>query len=422
VYSDCFGVAKGDRPDLASASIEPHGRSIGAAASVRAMSIFSVVAFGAVQFGGNVPTPLYRLYQEQWDLSAPMLTTIFAVYPIGLLVALLVVGSLSDHTGRRPVIAAALLLSATAMPIFITADTGVQLMVARIVQGLATGTAASALGAAILDTTGVRGPLINGLTAFLGVGLGAFGSSVLVSYAPAPMRLVYWIMLAAFLALVVILAWMPETVKASPGALASLRPHVVIPPQVWRAFLLVSPVNIAGWALGGFYLSLMPSLFRTTTGIDSPLVGGTVAASLLFSGAGAAFAWHRRSAARLLSLGAMNLSAGVPIILWGVHARSVLLLVVGTLVAGAGYGAAFFGAGRTILPLAEPHQRAGLLSAFYIESYLAFSIPAIAVGLVVTLLGLIPSTYIFGAVVTVLAFTSLVATLLSVAGEPAPAG
>ena len=412
MYSDCFEVIS--RPAGRSLSEATSGSSPVVTRSLRAMGIFSVVAFATVQFGGNVPTPLYHLYQEQWALSPLMLTTIFAVYPLAILVALLLVGSLSDHTGRRPVIAGGLLLSAAAIPLFIEASSGFQLIIARVVQGLATGTAASALGAAILDADAVEGPLINGLTAFMGVGLGALGSSVLVSYAPAPTRLVYWVMLAAFLLLAPVIAWMPETVSVRPGALASLRPHVAIPSQAGRAFLLVSPVNVAGWALSGFYLSLMPSLFRVTTGIDSPLVGGTVVASLSFSGAAAAFGWHRQAATRILLFGAVALAAGVPVTLLGVHAQSVLLLAIGTLVAGAGFGAGFFGAGRTILPLAAPHQRAGLLSAFYVESYLAFSLPAIAVGILVPLIGLTASTYVFGGVVIVLATASLLATLLSV--------
>jgi len=58
----------------------------------------------------SVPTPLYRLYQREWGFSPLMLTVIFAVYALALLAALLIFGSLSDRTGRRPVILAALTL------------------------------------------------------------------------------------------------------------------------------------------------------------------------------------------------------------------------------------------------------------------------------------------------------------------------
>jgi len=54
-------------------------------------------------------------------------------------------------------------------------------------------------------------------------------------------------------------------------------------------------------------------------------------------------------------------------------------MLAGTIVAGFGFGAAFAGAMLTVMPLAQAHERAGLLSAFYVEGYLSFSLPAILV-------------------------------------------
>src|SRR5881394_2813284 len=70
----------------------------------------------------GVPSPLYRVYQEEFGFSSGVLTTIFGIYSLALLVSLLVVGGLSHHVGRRPVIAAAFLLEAAAMVLFLTAD------------------------------------------------------------------------------------------------------------------------------------------------------------------------------------------------------------------------------------------------------------------------------------------------------------
>jgi MFS family permease len=60
--------------------------------------------------------PIYPQYRERWGFSVTML--IFAVYVAGLLGALLTVGSLSDHLGRRPVLAATLLVAAASTAIF----------------------------------------------------------------------------------------------------------------------------------------------------------------------------------------------------------------------------------------------------------------------------------------------------------------
>src|SRR6478735_2622600 len=61
------------------------------------------------------PTPLYHVYQETWHFSPILLTFIFSVYAFSLLTTLLIVGSLSDHIGRRPVVFAAILLQAASM-------------------------------------------------------------------------------------------------------------------------------------------------------------------------------------------------------------------------------------------------------------------------------------------------------------------
>src|ERR1700692_5078278 len=80
-----------------------------------AMTPFSFAGALLVAASSSAATPLYRLYQQSMHLTPFWITVVFAVYVASLLVALLTVGSLSDYVGRRPVILAALLLSAGAM-------------------------------------------------------------------------------------------------------------------------------------------------------------------------------------------------------------------------------------------------------------------------------------------------------------------
>jgi len=54
--------------------------------------------------------------------------------------------------------------------------------------------------------------------------------------------------------------------------------------------------------------------------------------------------------------------------------QHVSLMLVGTVVAGTGFDAVFFGSMQTVIPQAEAHDRAGLLSAFYVEGYLSFKL------------------------------------------------
>jgi len=375
--------------------------------SNRASLVFLSITLLTFLAASSAPTPLYHLYQETLQFSAATLTLIFGVYALSLLAALLTVGSLSDHLGRRPVIFAALLLDIGAMLLFILADSAALLIAARALQGFATGMATSVLGATLLDNDNRKGPLINSLAPLLGMACGGLGSGLLVEFAPHPMQLVYWI-LFGLLVMQALFVWrLPETVSAQPGALASLRPTLHVPPQARRALWLSLPVDVAVWAVGGFYLSLAPSLVRAATGSTSNLIGGVLVAVLTLSGALAIFTLRNRPGEKVLRLGAALLATGVSLILLAVHSASLPLFLFATLVAGSGFGSGFLGALRSVLPLALPHERAGLMAAFYVLSYLAFCLPALLAGNLSRHFGLIATTDGYGAMLIGLSLGAL---------------
>ncbi|MDI1332095.1 MFS transporter [Pseudomonas sp.] len=359
----------------------------------------------------TAPTPLYHLYQEHLQFSAATLTLIFGVYAISLLAALLTVGSLSDYLGRKPVIFTAVALNMLAMLLFINADSVAWLISARVLQGFATGMATAALGAALLDTDRQQGPLVNSVAPLLGMAAGAMGCGLLAEFAPLPLQLTFWVLLAMF-GLQALYVWrLPESVSAQRGALASLRPTLHVPTQARRALWLVLPINTAAWALGGFYASLAPSLVRTATGSTSNLIGGATVAVLTVTGALMIYTLRSRPADKVLRVGASILPVGVALILLAVHSASLPLFFIGTLVAGCGFGASFLGALRSVVPLALPHERAGLMSAFYVLSYLAFCLPSLLAGNLTRAFGLVTTTDGYGAVLIILAVSALPALI-----------
>ena len=380
--------------------------------SFQAMHIFAAVTLAGMLAGSAAPTPLYHLYQESWSLPPVMLTVIFAIYALVLLATLLTVGKLSDYIGRRPVLFVGLVMSIGSMVLFFEADSANWLIAARCVQGIAAGILSSTLGATLMDTNPRSGPLVNAVTPMFGMAVGVLGSGALVSFAPHPTELVYEIMLAFFLGLAILVWWMPETAVRKQGAFGSLKPHVAVPPQCSAAFWRVTPSNIANWSLGGFYLSLMPSLLRAATQLESPLVGGGIVALLTLSGAAGILIARRGQPPRILIGGTSAMAAGVAVTLLGVFSQEVLLMLAGTLIAGYGFGTCFFAATRMIMPLAGPTERAGLLSAFLLLSYLAFSLPVILLGLLTPSLGLVTASYLFGGIVILLSLASLVATIV----------
>jgi MFS family permease len=379
--------------------------------SPAAMTLFSFAGAMLIAASSSAVTPLYRLYQQSMHLTPLWITIVFATYVASLLAALLTVGGLSDYVGRRPVILAALLLNAAAMILFAEASDVGQLILARAVQGLSVGVGTTALGAAILDTNRARGPLLNSVTAFLGLTTGSLGAAALITFAPDPLHRIYDVLLG-LTALMIALLWvMPESVTRKTGALRSLRPHVGVPPQSRSVLVRLTPANVAAWALGGLYLSLMPTVVATAMGVASPWVGGIVVSALMLTAAVAVATFRDWPARRLILTGTSTLSLGVAVSMFGIQQQQVAALLAGTVIAGAGFGSTFSGTLRALLPTAGAHQRAGLLSAFYLQSYLAFSLPAVAAGLSVPLIGLSTAAYLHGGGVILLAVISMVASL-----------
>jgi len=241
--------------------------------------------------------------------------------------------------------------------------------------------------------------------------LGALGTSALVQLAPAPLHLVFAILLAAF-AWQLALTWrVPETAVRRPGALRSLLPSIAVPPRARAELLAVTPINVALWALGGFYLSLMPSLLARVTGSPSAWFGGLSVAALTLSGGAAILVMREHRPLLALLAGAVALLAGVPILLAGANLALPWVLFGGSLIAGLSFGAGFLGAVRSIMPLAAPGERAGLMAAFYVESYLANSLPAILAGFMARRLDLLTVANLYGGAIVLLVLVGWALTL-----------
>ncbi len=357
------------------------------------------------------PSPLYVVYQHRWHFSASTLTAVFAVYAIALLGTLLAVGGLSDFLGRRPVLAASLLVEAASMATFLTAHGVGQLLVARILQGIATGAATGAIGAGLVDLQPADRPrlsaMVNSLAPTVGLATGALLAGLLVQYAPAPTALVFTLLLVAFLALAAALVVVPETVSRRPGALASLRPRVTVPPSARRQFVAATPAMVAAWAVGGLYLSLGPSLAAGVLGLANHVVGGLVVSTLTGAGAVAVLIMRDRTPRQMMNAGVTVLAAGTALTLFALALPSAPLFFAGTAVVGAGFGTTFLGSLRALASLAAPQQRAELFASMYLVSYLAFSVPAVLAGLAVTRVGLTDTTIAYGGMVILFALVAL---------------
>jgi predicted MFS family arabinose efflux permease len=351
------------------------------------------------------------------ELSPLIVTIVFAAYPVAFLVALLVIGSLSDHLGRRIVIMAAVLLEVGAMVIFLVSANPGELITARVLQGIATGAATAAIGAALTDLSPARAPIFNSVAPLIGMAAGALGSAALATSVAQPTVAVFALMIALFVLLLIASRFLPETSSRRPGAVHSLRIAVLVPDASRRALAVSAPILIAVWALGGFLLSLGPSLLHAQTGSFVPLPGGWLVFALTATGTIAVVVLRNQAADRVFIIGAVTLTAGLAVVLASVVLVSPTILFVGTAIAGIGFGSGFQGAMRTVMPTASASDRAGLLSTVFVISYLAMSIPAIGAGLLSAQIGIEATTFIVGGVAIALSVIALVAILRQRRGQ-----
>lgn len=361
----------------------------------------------------SAPTPLYAIYQQHWGFSPITVTVVFGVYAVAVLSSLLLFGKLSDHVGRRPVIVTALVVQLVAMAIFITAGDVGALMIGRVLQGLSVGAAAGALGAGMLDIHPRRGGFLNSFAPMLGTASGALVSGLIVQYLPAPTRLVYTVLLGVFALQALAVLAMPETVTRKSGALASMVPEFKLPRSARASVAVAAPLMFAVWSMSGLYGALGPSLMRTLEHSSSVVWGGLPLFVLAVSAALTTITLRGTAARTVMLLSIGTLVAGAAITLLSIGSGqggtwSVAGFFVGTVIAGVGFGSGFQGGIRLVIPQVEAHERAGALSLLYVVCYVGLGIPAVIAGvLVVHGGGLITTSKEYSIALMVLALAAL---------------
>ena len=375
----------------------------------------SAVTFISLYLAAGAPTPLLAFYQEQWHFPAAVLTLAFAVYAIGFLAAMLTVGSLSDHVGRRPVLIGALLVQVVSTLMFLVAPDIGWVIAARVVQGLATGAATSAFTAALAELAPPNrkklGSILGSVGMTAGLAVGALLAGFAIQFAPGANTIIFAVLTVVTILGIVVVAFSPESVTRTPGALRSLIPRVSVPGAVRKEFAAAAPVIAAIWMLAGLSLGLAPTIVRHVFHLNSGLVNGLSGFIAPATAAVVAVAFARLDPRHGMTLGIYAAIAGTMGIVTAVLAGSLVLMVAGLVVGGVGFGAAFSGSLRLIMPLAGPQQRAGIVSAVYVVAYIAFGLPAIIAGQLAAPLGLMPTVVGYGGATIVLALISLVAQI-----------
>lgn len=363
----------------------------------------TLAGMAVMMAGASAPSPFYPMLQQEIGFSAATLTGIFAVYTLALLASLLIMGSLSDHIGRRPVISGGFAMMALSVALFWHAGDVQGLMVARVLQGIAAGLLLSALSAAIVDLEPKDKPgsasVWNSVVPLGGLAAGALVAGILMDVTDMAEADVFGTLVAAYALFAALIWFIPETAPRHEGIWASLRPRIGVPATAAKAFWRSAPAVIAGWATGGLYLSLGAPIVRHVFGAEDHATQAIVIVLLCAAGAVACYIARGHSSRHVTLYGTAALSVGTALTLGAIAGQSLPVYLAALTIAGTGFGTCFYGVLRSIVPVVAPEERGELFAALFTLSYLAFGLPTLLAGLSIGVFGLTPTTLGYGALI-----------------------
>ncbi|MGT2461317.1 MFS transporter [Sinomonas atrocyanea] len=393
-----------------------------------------LVLSGSVLFllliGANLATPLYVGLQQRLGYGSLGTSVAFASYVVALVAVLVSAGHWSDYLGRRAAMVLAVLVGIAGSAVFASAASLAQLCAGRALQGMAVGLATGACAAALRELLPDRPEWASRFTLLAssgGVALGPLlgGALALAPGGTAVPFLVHAAALAALLVPLVLVRARPAPQLPAGGrpgrvlAPPSLRGAVPAPPAR-GSFWVAAATGFLSFAVFGYQLALSPGVFARALGAGSPpLLGALAGLSLASSAVSQVLAPAGRRRARGDGpLGLAVLAASLAALAWGTAAESPAVLIIASIAAGVGQGAAFRAGFDAVAASVPAAAHARTVSLLYVVTYLGSAVPVVGLGALVGAVGLGPAAVGFlGACAAAAAVLAVLAVRPAVRGR-----
>lgn len=244
-------------------------------------AIVGTVALVTVFAAASAPIPLYATWQQQLGLSASDVSMTIVMYLFGVLSVLFFAGSLSDASGRRPTVGAALACGVAGCLLFIGLSSGPMLQFARFVQGVSCALSMSATSAFVIDCTSERhrtfGMTIASTGYLIGLTVGSLGIGFFATVSTAYWQ-VFAVMAVIMLATMFALPFTPETVHKRITWKKAVKPMTHVPAHLRKLLPIVAGGYISTWSVGFFFQSLSTPASVDYFGATDPLIPSLVLA------------------------------------------------------------------------------------------------------------------------------------------------
>jgi MFS family permease len=371
---------------------------------------FVAFAFLIVSAFATLPSPLYGLYRVRDDLSAFMITVVYAIFAAGTIATLLSVPAIVARLGRRGVMLAAVTTMMAAAVVLASWEALPGLLIGRLMTGVAVGLASGTATTYLVELRVGSDPNANVLRARnigTAVNVGALGIGPLVAgclaqWVTRPLTLPYLLVVALGAIAAAGLATTPET--GAPALQASKGEHANARSGSPRVPVTAAAATLAAFSANGLFAGLSGLFLATTLGHPSHALAGVTLFLVFAAGVAAQLATTRLQASRVLAFGTISMLTGLVLLVTAVRLSTPslgLFLISGVLI-GGGAGAVFKGTTGLVLGAAAPEDRLAMTSQLLIALFVGLSIPVIGAGVALTEGASAPDTVLGFAIVVAL--------------------
>lgn len=395
--------AEEGRPSAPGPRLAPSGAAAMLVASAGYVVLYLIAA---------LPSPLYPAYQQKFHFGGVVLTLVYAVYVLGNLVALLLLGRLPDQVGRKAVMLPATGIGAIGALLFVFADSVAWLFAARFVSGIATALAAIAATAWITELHPENDKIASAsiassanMLAFAG---GALMTGLLAQFAAWPLRLAYVVYLGMLAVTGLVALRVPETVRetVTQWDRLSLRPRIGVPRQIRAAFFSPAITGFAIFALGGFYAALIPGLLRDSLHQKAAVVSGAVLFELFGIAAPVILLSYRMACRTSMLAGLAFLPPALGLLVAAQLLGSMPVLLIGTAAGGIAIALGYRGSLEVVNNIAPDGQRSEVLASYIVCCYVGIALPVIGVGVLAAFADRMIADVTFAIVIAMLAIAA----------------
>ncbi|MEE0706439.1 MAG: MFS transporter [Adlercreutzia sp.] len=246
--------------------------------------ILATVTFMAIFASTAVPIPLYADYQATIGLTTADISNTMFTYLTAVALTLLFAGRISDSFGRTPITSLTVMLAILGCIMFLRAESGIDVLAARFVQGLAAGFGMSAVSALVIDCVGEKhlswGSTVASCGSMFGIMVGSVGVGILYGLVPS-LSVIYGVMIAVLAVCLFLLPIIHEPLDRTVSLRASVKPRLFIPPHHRRLFAVVGVCYVVTWTVSNFFQSFAAPIAYQCFGETSPMAGSLILALVM---------------------------------------------------------------------------------------------------------------------------------------------